>query len=419
MCQGSTLWHIFLSGWNQSMKTVGITAEYNPFHNGHAYHIKKARELAGADCVIAVMSGDFTQRGEPAVADKWERAKAAVSAPEGAADIIVELPFAFACGRASIFAAGAVDMLAGLGADCISFGCEAEEPELLRQTAKVLVSESEAIEEARSGFMKEGLSGAKAYELAVSRVTGEEASGLLLEPNNILALEYMKRIIYWRGRGREIEDLPVTRYGSGYGGVSQDGLDFAGAGALRNLIREGADVSRFIPVEIAFEDGGAVSARYLQLLKGTVLRSAPEDISRICGVGEGLENSIIREIKTAQTTEDLISALTSKRYTGATIRRALTNILVGLSWKEADFLTSRAPFAGRLLAAGEAGRRFMRERSGDDFTIVTNMNREEKGLAAADRQMLKLDETAADIYNLLCGRDIYSSSDRVTSPYIE
>ena len=419
MCQGSTLWHIFLSGWNQSMKTVGITAEYNPFHNGHAYHIKKARELAGADCVIAVMSGDFTQRGEPAVADKWERAKAAVSAPEGAADIIVELPFAFACGRASIFAAGAVDMLAGLGADCISFGCEAEEPELLRQTAKVLVSESEAIEEARSGFMKEGLSGAKAYELAVSSVAGEEASGLLLEPNNILALEYMKRIIYWRGRGREIEDLPVTRYGSGYGGVSQDGLDFAGAGALRNMIREGADVSRFIPVEIAFEDGGAVSARYLQLLKGTVLRSAPEDISRICGVGEGLENSIIREIKTAQTTEDLISALTSKRYTGATIRRALTNILVGLSWKEADFLTSRAPAAGRLLAAGEAGRRFMRERSGDGFTIVTNMNREEKGLAAADRQMLKLDETAADIYNLLCGRDIYSSSDRVTSPYIE
>ena len=136
-------------------------------------------------------------------------------------------------------------------------------------------------------------------------------------------------------------------------------------------------------------------------------------------MGEGLENGIMREIKTAQTAEELISALTSKRYTGATIRRALTNILVGLSWKEADFLTSKAPGAGRLLAAKEAGRRFMRERSGGEFTIVTNMNREEKGLASADRQMLKLDETAADIYNLLCGRDIYSSSDRVTSPYIE
>ncbi len=401
------------------MKTVGITAEYNPFHNGHAYHIERARELAGADCVIAVMSGDFTQRGEPAAADKWRRAKAAVSAPEGAADLIIELPFAFACSRASVFAAGAVDMLAGLGADCISFGCEAAEPELLRQAADILVSDSEAIAEARSGFMKEGLSGAKAYELAVEKIAGEDAAGLLLEPNNILALEYMKRIIYWRGKGRDIEDLPVTRYGSGYDGVSQDGLDFAGGGALRDMIRDGADVSRFMPVEIDFEDSSAVSARYLQLLKGTVLRSAPEDISRICGVGEGLENGIMREIKIAQTSEELISALTSKRYTGATIRRALTNILVGLSWKEADFLTSKAPGAGRLLAAKEAGRRFMRERSGGEFTIVTNMNREEKGLASADRQMLKLDETAADIYNLLCGRDIYSSSDRVTSPYIE
>lgn len=401
------------------MKTVGITAEYNPFHNGHAYHIERARELAGADCVIAVMSGDFTQRGEPAAADKWRRAKAAVSAPEGAADLIIELPFAFACSRASVFAAGAVDLLAGLGADCISFGCEAAEPELLRQAADILASDSEAIAEARSGFMKEGLSGAKAYELAVEKIAGEDASGLLLEPNNILALEYMKRIIYWRGKGRDIEDLPVTRYGSGYDGVSQDGLDFAGGGALRDMIRDGADVSRFMPVEIDFEDSSAVSARYLQLLKGTVLRSAPEDISRICGVGEGLENGIMREIKTAQTAEELISALTSKRYTGATIRRALTNILVGLSWKEADFLTSKAPGAGRLLAAKEAGRRFMRERSGGEFTIVTNMNREEKGLASADRQMLKLDETAADIYNLLCGRDIYSSSDRVTSPYIE
>ena len=160
------------------MKTVGITAEYNPFHNGHAYHIEKARELAGADCVIAVMSGDFTQRGEPAVAGEWERAKAAVSAPGSAADLIIELPFVFACGRASVFAAGAVDMLAGLGADCISFGCEAGEPELLREAAEALVSESESIKKGRDGFMKEGMSGAKAYELAVSQDAGEEVAGI-------------------------------------------------------------------------------------------------------------------------------------------------------------------------------------------------------------------------------------------------
>ena len=401
------------------MKTVGITAEYNPFHNGHAYHIGKARELTGADCVAAVMSGDFTQRGEPAVCGKWERAKAAVSAPGESADLIIELPFAFACSRASVFAAGAVDMLVRMGADCVSFGCETEDPQLLRELAVKLVSECRAIGEARNGFMKDGMSGAKAYELAVASIAGEDAAELLLEPNNILALEYLKRILYWRNEGKNIEDLPITRYGSGYSEVASGGENFAGGGALRKMIKEGADVARYIPVEMAFEDAAAVSDRYMQLLKGTVLRSAPEDISRICGVGEGLENSIIREIKTAQNVEGLVSALTSKRYTGATIRRALTNILVGLSWKEADLLTSRVPSAGRLLAANEAGRRFMRERPDDLFTIITNMNREEEKLAPLDRQMLKLDETAADIYNLLCRRDIYSASDRVTSPYIE
>ena len=399
------------------MKTVGITAEYNPFHNGHVYHINKARELSGADCAIAVMSGNFTQRGEPAVCSKWERAKAAVTAP-GGADLIIELPFAFACSRASVFASGAVDMLVKLGADCISFGCETENPEVLRALANTLVSENAAICEARNGFMKDGMSGAKAYELAVSETAGEEAAKLLLEPNNILALEYLKRIAFWRGEGVDIEDLPVTRYGSGYSDVDQEG-GFAGGGALRAMIKEGRDVSRYMPCQIAFEDAAAVSDRYIQLLKGTVLRSAPEDISRICGVGEGLENSIMREIKTAQDVDGLVSALTSKRYTGATIRRALTNILVGLSWKEADLLTSRMPTAGKLLAANEAGRRFMRERPDEGFTIVTNMNREEEKLAPLDRQMLKLDETAADIYNLLCRRDIYSSSDRVTSPHIE
>ena len=203
------------------MKAVGITAEYNPFHNGHIYHAETARQMSGADCVIAVMSGDFTQRGEPAVCGKWERARAAVMS--GSVDLVIELPFAFACSKASVFASGAVDMLAALGTDVISFGCEAEDPALLRKLAGTLLNEAEAIEAARASFMKDGHSSAKAYELAVSSVAGEEASGLLLEPNNILALEYMKRIIYWSGRGREIEDLPVTRYGSGYGGVSPGG----------------------------------------------------------------------------------------------------------------------------------------------------------------------------------------------------
>ena len=400
------------------MKTAGITAEYNPFHNGHVYHVEKTRQLSGADCVVAVMSGDFTQRGEPAVCDKWERAKAAVSVARGA-DLVVELPFAFACSRASVFAAGAVDMLVKMGVDIISFGCEAEEPELLRNLADTLVSDAASIETEKTARMGEGLSHAKAYELAVADRAGEAAAELLRSPNNILALESLKRIAFWRGKGVTIEDLPVKRFGSGYHDVSAAEDAFAGAGALRNMLKEGEDISRYVPAACSWEDAKVLSDRYLQILKGTVLRSTPEDLARIRGIGEGLENSIIREIKTAESIDGLIASLTSKRYTGATIRRALTHILTGTGWKEADTLTARAPSAGRLLAAGEQGRQFMREHKDGDFTIVTNPNREEDNLAPLDRQLLKLDEKAADIYNLLCGRDLYAASDRVRSPYIE
>ena len=400
------------------MRTAGITAEYNPFHNGHVYHMEKTRQLSDADCVITVMSGNFTQRGEPAVCDKWERAKAAVSAAHGA-DLVVELPFAFACARASVFAAGAVDMLVKMGADVISFGCEAEEPELLRNLADTLVTDAAAIEAEKTARMCEGLSHAKAYELAVANRAGDASAELLRSPNNILALEYLKRIAFWRGKGVGVEDLPVKRYGSGYHDISADAEAFAGAGALRKMLKEGRDISSYVPAACSWEDANVLSDRYLQILKGTVLRSTPEDLARIRGIGEGLENSIIREIKTAESIDGLIAALTSRRYTGATIRRALTHILTGTGWKEADTLTARMPSAGRLLAAGERGRQFMREHKDGEFTIVTNMNREEEYLDPLDRQLLKLDEKAADIYNLLCGRNLYAASDRVKSPYIE
>ncbi|MBR0455317.1 MAG: nucleotidyltransferase family protein [Firmicutes bacterium] len=398
------------------MTTVGITAEYNPLHNGHVYHAAQARKLSGADCVIAVMSGNFTQRGEPAVCDKWERAKAAVVSAE--VDLVAELPFAFACSRASVFAAGAVDSLIGLGADCISFGCEAEDPSQLQKLAEMLVSDAAEIEESRSGYMKKGISSAKAYEMAVTEAAGEQAAMLLLAPNNILAIEYLKRILYWCGKGRTVMSLPVRRFGSGYKEAAGENAGFAGAGALRKMIEAGEDVSGYIPCAQQFEDTVQLQSRYLQQLKGIALRSDADQLSRIYGVGEGMENAIIRELRKAESLGQLISALTSKRYTQATVRRALTHLLVGTSWDEVDRLTAEGPSAVRLLAARDAGRRLMRERNDETLRIVTNRNKEDEQLSLASRELLDLDERAADLYNLLRARDIRTSSDRVMRPYI-
>lgn len=398
------------------MKAVGITAEYNPFHNGHVYHAETARQMSGAGCVIAVMSGDFTQRGDPAICGKWERAQAAVNS--GAVDLVIELPFAFACSKASVFAAGAVDMLAAMGADSISFGCEAEKPELLRALAETLLTDAETIEAARASLMKNGHSSAKAYELAVAQACGEEAAMLLHEPNNILAVEYLKRILTLQKEGSGPMDLPVKRHGSGYAEAS-DETCFAGAGALRKMIREGSDVSRFIPGRPDFTDVKRMEEQYLQMLKGIVLRSAPEEIRSIYGVGEGMEHRIIREARKASDLNGLISSLTSRRYTSATVRRALTHILAGAGWAEIDLLTARTPAAGRLLAAGKRGRAYMRELSDDGFRIITNINKEEENLDSGTAELLRLDEKTADLYHLLCGKDIYSASDRVRRPYIE
>ena len=398
------------------MKTVGITAEYNPFHNGHLYHARLARKLSGADCVIAVMSGDFTQRGEPAVCGKWERAEAAVKS--GCVDLVVELPFAYACGRAEVFARGAVDLLAGMGADVISFGCEEADPEILRAAAWAAAAQEEDLVTIRDSYMREGLSAAKAYELAVSETAGEQTALLLRKPNNILAVEYLKRIRFWRERGRELSDLPVKRYGSGYDDVSGE-KDFAGGGALRRMIREGEDVSRFLPASMDFADGKLISERYLQLLKGIVLRSSPEEISSIYGVGEGMEHSIIREAREAGSLEELLAALTSKRYTAATVRRALTHVLAGTAWEEIDRITGRIPTAARLLAAGKTGRAFLRELPDEGVRIITNINKEEAGLKPDDAETLRLDEKTADLYNHLCGSEIYAASDRVRRPYVE
>ena len=398
------------------MKAVGITAEYNPFHNGHIYHAETARQMSGADCVIAVMSGDFTQRGEMAVRGKWERAEDAVKS--GAVDLVIELPFAFACSKASVFAAGAVDMLASIGADGISFGCEAEDPALLRKLAETLFTEAEMIEAARSSLMRDGYSSAKAYELAVARECGEEAAMLLREPNNILAVEYLKRIMMLQEEGSDLRAFPVKRHGSGYTEESEE-TSFAGAGALRRMIREGSDIRRYIPGSPDFADLKRMEEQYLQMLKGIVLRSGPEEIRSMYGVGEGMEHGIIRETRRATDLNELISALTSRRYTGATVRRALTHILAGSGWEEIDRLTARVPEAGRLLAAGKRGRAYMRQLPDDGFRIITNINKEEGNLDPETAEFLRLDEKTADLYHLLCGEDIYSASDRVRRPYIE
>jgi len=413
------------------MKILGITAEYNPFHKGHAYHIEEARKASGADYTVVAMSGDFTQRGEPAIADKWARSRDAIY---GGADLVFELPFVFACNRGEAFASGGVDTLVKAGATYISFGCEADEPDRLTELAAQLKSRENGLQEAARDNMTDGLSYAKAYETAVRDELGDDAADMILSPNNILAVEYLKRIAFWQERGKDITAVPVRRYGSGYNETNSM-AGFAGASRIRKMIMDGnseEEIREYVPLETAgwlSAEGAAMKIaqesrdaadRLYQLIKGILVRSTSPELAEIYCIGEGIENRFKSEIVTASDMDSLIFNVVSKRYTASAVRRMLIYTALGLKGKVVDSLLAEPEDGNlaaylRLLAAGEAGRKLLRRM---EDSVITNVN---KQMPQEPRclEMLSIDMRAADLYNTLLGKRLYDYSDKVARPHIE
>ena len=222
------------------MKTVGIITEYNPFHNGHRYQIRKARELTGADFVVTAMSGDFVQRGEPALFDKYTRTAMAL---EGGADLVLELPVRFATSSAEDFAACGVALLDRLGVvDHLCFGSELGRLDVLEQTADILVAEPDGFREELRKCLAAGYSYPRAREMALMKVmeAGERRSddNMLSSPNNILGIEYLKAL---KRRDSRIQPLTIRRKGQGYHETAlpeESKAQFPSASALRKACQD-------------------------------------------------------------------------------------------------------------------------------------------------------------------------------------
>lgn len=426
------------------MKSVGIIAEYNPLHSGHLYQIAKAKELTGADYTVICMSGNFVQRGEPAIMDKWTRARVVLdSSPDekSNADLVIELPTVYACNRAEIFALGAVRTLAGLGVTRISFGCETHDFDGLVKIAETMVDEKAKIDEMIAEYMKDGISRAKANQKAVEELLGKDYAEILEGPNNILSIEYLKNIIELRKEGVEIEAVPVQRYVSGIN-ESNSLLGFAGSTEIRNLIRKKTfdEAAKYMPgkVCLALSEGGAPKERIdkaynttFELLRNDITRLFAPELTALYCIGEGLENKIKKEIVFAKSIDDIVERLTSKRYTASSIRRILMYILIGLTGKTADRLTgvtkegrvSDPTLFARVLAAGEGGREFLKTVKKEELAsipVITNINKFlEENKNPELELMAELDVLAADMYNIIFGRDMYDYSDKVVTPHIE
>ena len=223
------------------MKAVGLVTEYNPFHNGHLYHLNKAMELTGADISVAVMSGDFVQRGEPAVLDKYVRASMALNS---GVNLVVELPVNYAVSSAESFAAGALKVLNYIKVDSIAFGSESGDIEKLSRLAHILCDNEDTLYNEISKYTANGISYAAARQKTVENLTDKNTAAMLTSSNNILAVEYLKAIIK---NNYAIKPYTVQRQGDAYNDTDIRS-DYASATALRGNLKAD-NISKYIPVK--------------------------------------------------------------------------------------------------------------------------------------------------------------------------
>lgn len=382
------------------MSVVGIVCEYNPFHKGHLDHIRQSRAAAGGDApVVCVMSGDFVQRGTPAVFDKHVRARAACAC---GADLVIELPLPWCVSSAERFARGGVGLLNDLGVVThLSFGSEAGD--LAPLTALALEAMEPETIEAVKDAMSGGMGFAPARQRALEEKLGRECAGLLEKPNNILAVEYLKALF---SLNAALTPVTTRRTGSVHDG-SSDGA-FRCAAEIRSMLEAEEDVSPYLPAA-AQEVLRGCEPMYMEKLEQAYmarLRMLPEEaFHALPDATEGLGNRLYRAVRTEPGVEAVLSAVKTKRYPMSRLRRMLTCAALGVRAGEAG---KRVPYA-RVLAASGAGRALLREMDGKSAVPVITKPAAVRELGGEAERIFTRTAEARDFYVLgregIAGRD--------------
>ena len=400
------------------MKTVGLITEYNPFHNGHAYHIEKAKMLTGADRVIVVMSGDFVQRGAPAVMPKHLRAESALLS---GASLIIELPVCFATGSAEYFAQGSISLLNQLGCiDSICFGSECGDLHLLKEIAQILANEPIEYQTALKQALKEGASFPAARQEALN-IYSDKYSEILASPNNILGIEYLKALAKIHSK---MEPFTIKRIGAGYHDMDIDG-QFSSATAIRSDIYQLADVNSsseslpltHIQTQVPSSCHELMKKNYQTrypvkaddfslLLKAKLLSETAGSLSHYLDTSPELANRILRLRNDYLSFEQFCDLLKTKELTRSRISRSFIHVLLGITNDWLTAMKAPAPYA-RILG-------FRRDHADllgilkrtSDIPLITSPAR--AVLADTAYQMLELDIYASDLYESVI-TDLYGT----------
>lgn len=399
------------------MDTVGIIAEFNPFHKGHQYILEEAKKKTGAKRAVVVMSGSFVQRGETALFDKWTRAKCALL---NGADMVLELPVLFAVSNAETFARGSIRVLENANIiDTLCFGSESGDLPTLQEAAKLMTNETEEFQNLLKSHLDAGISYPAARAKALETVS-HISRDILSQPNHILALEYLKALEQY---GSAIRPYTIKRQGNGY--HSPELTDsYASATAIRKAISENkiTDAFQHIPEntvdiltkELSLGTAPVSLANLTDILHYKLRTTSVEELHDIYEVTEGLENRILASIMHHYNLDDLTDFIKSKRYTRTKIQRILVHILLDIRTEEVTYFLHKnhLPYV-RVLGFRKDCAEILGELTEQaKCPILTNLKKAPEQLDKDGLHLLSLEKMATDLHALGSPNPLYRAPNR-------
>ncbi len=387
------------------MRVAGIIVEYNPFHKGHEYHIAETRRVTGADFVVAIMSGNFTQRGIPACLDKFTRAECALAC---GADVVLELPFCYATGSAEYFAEGAVAILEKLGyVDSLCFGTEQDVPmSLYRETAAFLCEEPQDYKTALQEGLRNGLTFPQARVSAARPFLSDDALSLLDTPNALLGLEYCKALYR---KNSSIQPIAILRKGAGYHDSNIISEGFSSATALRTLLTPGDSFPDAFLAAIPEAAAGLLSGKpytpvfgedFLSLYRYAITQKA-DSLSGFADVSVELAGRLKKRFSACDY-EAFLDHIKTKQYTRTRVERCLLHILFDLKKETLEAFRDNEVCYARILGFKESATPLLKAlKKTASLPLLTKLAQKTKRCNALENELLAYDIAATDLYNTI------------------
>lgn len=376
------------------MNFCGVICEFNPFHNGHNFIINEAKKQTGSE-IICLMSGSFVQRGTPAIASKYIRAKHAISA---GANVVLELPTVFACSNAENFATGAIKIFKALGIKQIAFGIEKTNLETLKQIAKLKQENSERFQTAFKNEIQNGINFNTALKRSIANTLKDDSIiEILNKPNNILAIEYLTAILKLDAN---ITPIAIERCDDGFESRTPN-KEFLSASAIRELIANGSSYEKYLPdfayVEEIFDETCLSTFETLALLK---IRQTPaKDLEKCYDYTEGIEYRIKEMTDKFSTLEEAKQAIATPRYRIPRVNKLLLYPLLNIT-KQIVKLALESKSAVKVLAINKNNVELLKSYNKRKLSLITT-NKEYELLSNAQKQVIQIDLDASNIYNTI------------------